>query len=447
MTRNVVTMNEVEETEEIEEFEEEEMEEIDVTDSEITSDVLEQPDVENVQEEVINIEANDPDAAAISVELDPMGEWTAPRNDLLREIGSYTGTGLSGRGAGARSSMVREGGGNAASEKAVAAALKWFAEHQYPDGSWNYDHTRGPCQGRCPNPGGLNSAPRGATAQALLPFLGAGQTHMEGNYKATVKNGLGFLVRSMKVSGGTGSLEEQGGSMYSHGLAAIVLCEAYAMTRDKGLLQPAQLSLNHISFAQDPVGGGWRYQPKQPGDTSVVGWQLMALKSGHMAYLQVNPNTVKGAMKFLDSVQANSGSQYGYTGPGSGPATTAIGLLCRMYLGWKHEHPALQEGVKYLSETGPSNSNMYYNYYATQVMRHNEGDEWKKWNEKMRDYLIQSQAKEGHATGSWHFGGGDHGSERGGRVYCTSMATMILEVYYRHMPIYRKQASQDDFPL
>jgi len=42
---------------------------------------------------------------------------------------------------------------------------------------------------------------------------------------------------------------------------------------------------------------------------------------------------------------------------------------------------------------------------------------------------------------------GDHGSERGGRLYCTSMATMILEVYYRHMPIYGKQAATEEFPL
>ena len=29
---------------------------------------------------------------------------------------------------------------------------------------------------------------------------------------------------------------------------------------------------------------------------------------------------------------------------------------------------------------------MYYNYYATQVMRHWEGEEWEKWNKVMRDY-------------------------------------------------------------
>ena len=219
------------------------------------------------------------------------------------------------------------------------------------------------------------------------------------------------------------------------------------MTRDRDLMAPAQAAINFIVYAQDPVGGGWRYSPRQAGDTSAVGWQLMALKSGHMAYLNVPPNTVAGAIKFLDSVQSESGAKYGYTSPGGGQATTAVGLLCRMYLGWKKDHPGLQRGVQYLSATGPSKGNMYFNYYATQVLRHNEGDEWKKWNEVMRDSLVASQGKNGHEKGSWMMKGGDHGTDVGGRLYCTSMATMILEVYYRHMPIYAKQASEDDFPL
>ena len=64
----------------------------------------------------------------------------------------------------------------------------------------------------------------------------------------------------------------------------------------------------------------------------------------------------------------------------------------------------------------------------------------------MRDQLIESQVKKGHESGSWYVAGDFH-SELGGRLYCTSMATMILEVYYRHLPIYRKQSTQDDFPL
>jgi len=297
----------------------------------------------------------------------------------------------------------------------------------------------------------------GATAMALLPFLGAGQTHQQGQYKQNVERGLYFLTSQMKIRNEAGmqagDLAQGRGSMYSHGLAAITLCEAYAMTHDRKLMTPAQASLNHIIYAQDPIGGGWRYNPRTPGDTSVVGWQLMALKSGHMAYLAVPPATIQGAIKFLDSAQADGGSRYGYTGPGQGQATTAVGLLCRMYLGWKHDNPALKRGVEYMSRLGPSKGNMYYNYYATQVLRQYCGDPgmdghemWEKWNTNMRDWLVSSQEKTGHAKGSWMMKG-DHGSERGGRIYCTSMATMVLEVYYRHMPIYGKAAAEDDFPL
>ena len=242
-----------------------------------------------------------------------------------------------------------------------------------------------------------------------------------------------------------GGLHEPGGRMYSHGLASIVLCEAYAMTWDKQLLAPAQASLNYIAYAQDPIGGGWRYEPKQKGDTSLFGWQMMALKSGDMAYLRVDPRTIAGAIKFLDSVQQDSGAKYGYTSPGTGQATTAIGLLCRMYLGWKHDHPALRRGVEYLDKLGPSDSNMYYNYYATQVMRHYDGEPWQRWNGRMRDWLVGQQAKDGHERGSWHIRGG-HAS-RGGRVYSTAMARMVLEVYYRSGPIYGTRAAEEEFPL
>jgi len=326
-----------------------------------------------------------------------------------------------------------------------AMALRWLAQHQLDDGGWSFDHRTGRCQGRCTDHGSLSKARVGATALALLPFLGAGHTHQKGKHKAVVNRGLAFLGRKMNAE--TGSLHESGGTMYSHGLAAIALCEAYAMTRDTRLHAAAQKSLDFISAAQDLTGGGWRYQFGQSGDTSAVGWQIMALKSGILSSLNVNPLTVKRAALFLDSVESESGAFYGYRSPGRGSATTAIGLLSRMHMGWPRDHAALVRGVKYLSTTGPSKTNMYYNYYATQVIRHYDGDGpiFKAWDKTMRGQLINSQAKNGHAAGSWYFGGADHGAGRGGRLYATAMAAMILEVYYRHQPLYQTQAVDEGF--
>jgi hypothetical protein len=90
---------------------------------------------------------------------------------------------------------------------------------------------------------------------------------------------------------------------------------------------------------------------------------------------------------------------------------------------------------------------MYYNYYATQVMRHTGGPQWEKWNKVMRDQLIKTQVAQGKPeAGSWYFNGG-HGSPKGGRLYNTSLSVLTLEVYYRHLPIYKKDAAEEDFPL
>ena len=439
-----------EDSEQIDEFEGEDFEPMDmeISTEEFTSDL----DSGATMSEVVTVEtAAQVATAPLMAELVDIGAQVAPTDTLLSLTGGGIGSGLDGRKGQNRGKLARERGASKGSEAAVAKALKWLYNHQLPDGSWSFDHRVGVCQGRCLNHGSpaMAKARIGATAMALLPFLGAGHTHKEGKYKGTVHKGLYFLTRSMRVETQrgmqVGNLWEEAGQMYSHGLASIALCEAYGMTKDPELMQPAQFSLNYIAFAQDSVGGGWRYSAGQPGDTSVVGWQLMALKSGHMAYLQVDPRTVQGAVKFLDFVQTDSGSRYGYSTPGAGDATSAIGLLCRMYLGWRKDHGALQRGIVLLSNAGPSSTNMYYNYYATQVMCHSGGELWKAWNVKMRDSLVNSQATAGHAEGSWFINGGHGGAA--GRLYSTSMATMILEVYYRHMPIYGKQSTQDDFEL
>ncbi len=431
--------------EEFEEFEEQPLEPQPDAPQEVASEAIlpDAPVVENVQ---VVSDTADIDAAAVSVEFTDFSTETAASSDLLASVGAIGGQagGLGGRtDPKMRSKLVQAGGGNAQSEAAVEAALKWIINHQLPDGSWNFDHSKCPsCGGNCSHPGKIQDR-GGATAMALLPMLGRGYTHKEGPYKKQFELGVSFLA-GLAVNS-QGKAYEKGGNLYSQGLAGIALSETYAMTQDKRLQGPAQLALNYIMAAQDPVGGGWRYAPKQPGDTSAVGWQLMALKSGHMAFLQVNPLTIKKAVGFLNRVQADDGAMYGYTDPGNGYGTSAVGLLCRMYLGWKKDNPSLQRGVMRLAKKGPG-TDLYYNYYATQILHHVEGDAWVAWNTKMRDMLVKSQQKAGHATGSWfeEFDKG-HGPEQGGRLYTTSMATMILEVYYRHLPLYGQQSVDEEF--
>ncbi len=347
---------------------------------------------------------------------------------------------LRGRGRAVRSGLALDDGGTPESENAVERGLRWILAHQRDDGSWNFDHHKSYCRGQCANPG-TEASTTAATAMALLPFLGAGYTHTQGEHQDPIKRGIYYLVQRTRLTPQGNDLQE--GTMYGQGLATIALCEAYAMTGDETLKDYAQGALDFICYAQDRKGGGWRYTPGEPGDTTVTGWQLMGLKSGQMARLSVPSPTIFMVDRFLDSVQSDSGAQYGYLDPRPRQTTTAIGLLCRMYTGWTREHIALQRGVEHLSGWGPSDDNMYYNYYATQVMHHWQGPLWEKWNEKMRDQLIATQAGAGHEAGSWHFSGGR--GDVGGRLYNTAAAVMTLEVYYRYMPLYEPRAVESGF--
>ena len=78
--------------------------------------------------------------------------------------------------------------------------------------------------------------------------------------------------------------------MYAQGLATIALCEGYGLSGDKALKEPAQKAIDFIVKAQDPDKGG-AYTPRQDSDTSVTGWQVMALKSGRYGWPRRCPIT------------------------------------------------------------------------------------------------------------------------------------------------------------
>ncbi|GEM_PF-386615 len=445
-----------EEGPEIDEFTiSEPMEEMEETEEEVTEEVVDTPEpIEDM--EPVDLETP-LEMVSVPISVVDMASAMAPVAESLQTLSSTSTSELGSRSsADVKKQMLRTYGGTDSSEAAVTKALKWLEKHQMPNGAWTFNHQMVCRDPACNRSGEHTDALNGATALALLPFLGAGQTQFTGEHKRTVERGLGFLIRNGKAKTMSGlpvmDYTEKGGSMYSHGLAAIALCEAYAMTEDPRLAGPAQGALNFIMYAQDPRGGGWRYAPKQAGDTSATGWQIMALKSGYMGHLTVQPAAIRGSSLFLDSVQSDNGSLYGYTAPVANPngphkACHAVGLLCRMYLGWNKEHPGIKKGVQHLSKIGVLKNDIYYNYYAAQVLRQHGGPEWEKFNTELRDWLVAEQSDDGPTKGSWAFANSGHGTQQGGRLYMTAMSTMILEVYYRHMPLYSDNAAEDEFPL
>ncbi len=390
----------------------------------------------------------------LGVSLSSLGDGPALMGAVGLEVGKGDGSkggsggageGFGGRGSGSREKMLASGGGTADTERAVGGGLNWLARHQNPDGSWGCGlkgfakHCKDPsCTKYLPKD--LKDAPAeyptAATAFGLLPYFAAGQTHESaGPYKGVINRGLTWMTRNQNQK--TGQMGT--GSMYEHGLATIAICEAYGLSKDRRLQPHAQAAIAFIEDAQNDTTGGWHYvaNPTTAGDTSVVGWQLMALKSGEMAGLRVNPQTLIKAKTYLKSVaKGKSGGQFSYMAEsGATPTMSAVGLLCNQYGGMKRTDPAMVEGQAYVMANLPgAEGNPYFFYYATQVMHNLPGPEWDTWNRHARRFLIKSQIKEGCAAGSWSSENKPHVM---GPVMMTSICALTLEVYYRYLPLYQ----------
>lgn len=340
----------------------------------------------------------------------------------------------------ARAAASAARGGSPASEAAVERGLQWLAAHQAVDGSWQFDLAGCRCDGACRDPGTIDSS-TASTAIALLPFLGAGNTHAGGPYQETVARGVYFLLSRMKATPRGGDLCE--GTMYGHGVAALVLAETLGMTKDEFLVQSVRDTVRFIETSQDLHGGGWRYLPGQAGDITVTAWQLAAVKSAALAGVETPSPTIEGVCRFLDRVQTQNGAAYGYRTPSAKPCTSAIGLLCRMYTGWGRDKEPLRRGLTNLAKPGPSPSAIYQNFYLSQALLQFDHPVWPRWNARNRDQIVQQQARFGHETGSWFFAEPD--TAPGGRLAHTALAVLTLEVYYRLLPIYGKEAVEGGF--
>ncbi|MBR2004593.1 MAG: terpene cyclase/mutase family protein [Thermoguttaceae bacterium] len=416
-------------------------------------------ETENIAEITEVSDYDDPTSAPLSLADDSLTS-DALAADVDSLLGSLTGDELSGRGAN-KAAALASGGGTEGSEKSVALALAWLAEHQNADGSWAFHHNC-PCShpGIQSERGEPTDSVAASTALGILPFLAAGHTPVEGKYKENVAAAINFLLTAGRnVENGFSFYDvhsaPSNGKMYAHGLATIALCECYAMLSPRAqkkyreLGYAAQAAIRFIENAQHPQDGGWRYTPGQEGDTSVVGWQMMALRSGYVGSLDVSPNVLDGALHFLrDEVGFEDGSRYYYMpGTGESGATDAIGLLCRLYLDWRPDNENLLKGVDRLVAVGPDFGNPYYNYYATQLAHHVGGSRWVRWNGAIRDKLIETQVLDGHERGSWYPENADSHCQTGGRLYATALNCLILEVYYRHLPIHQKIQSEPKFDV
>lgn len=396
-----------------------------------------QPRASDTAEQIVS------DEAVVALLKSGGGDGNSLRRSFLG------GGGLASRTPEGRIRYGERFGATAESEQAVENALRWLAEHQRADGSWSFDLSLSPCEGRCedgrPKSDDTPTPATAATGLALLAFLGAGYTPHSGPYQQTVSKGL-YYLRSAALETSHGYDWQQGGSMYGHGIAMMAMSEALGMTKlqgeyDSDLLHYVSEGARFTMIAQHP-NGSWGYVPGSPGDTTLTGWQVLSLIGAVKAGVPMHSETLSRAKSFLMSVREAPTYQFGYKTPKGERTTTAIGLALMMYLGQTPGYTPFDEQLDVLAEQGPTLTNVYHDYYATLALHHFRHREWEDWNRQLRDHLVKTQETSGHEAGSWHFS--DRWGNIGGRVYTTAMCTLILEVYYRFLPLYD---APPEFPL
>jgi len=326
----------------------------------------------------------------------------------------------------------RDLSGGIKARTAVDAALHWLAIHQDGDGGWDAVKYEGAV-----------SASLADTALACLAFMGAGHHPRRGEYRRNVVKGIQFLLKNQKPDG---RFLFKGENLYTHAICTIAVCEAFGRAHDDELASAAQKAIDYCVKAQND-DGGWRYQPRDGiSDVSVTAWFIQVLKTAKLGQIKFDNQVFSRAITYLDSLTDKGAAQestglvgytyqqdQSYTDNGH-PALTAAGMVIRQFNGLGQKNHLLIKGAEATRMTPPNwkgNKDFYYWYYATYAM-HNMGGEFRIWwNQRIRDTLLDNQARDGDNAGSWD-PKGDRWGKEAGRVYTTALGALCLEVYYRY---------------
>lgn len=335
-------------------------------------------------------------------------------------------------------------GGTAETEQAVQKALIWLANKQSNDGRWDPRLTGGGIERQDlgqDRRGAGSRADNGITGLALLAFLAAGHTHQSGEFQMNVARGLEFLLRTQNADGFLGGQSQNFERTYCHSMAMLALSEAYAMTGDRRLLAGLEAAVNYSVRNQNPIDGGWRYQPGESGDMSQFGWKVLALHSAQQAGVRAPDSTWSGMNRFLQLCTRGTYQGIGAYRPKEkeSPTMTAEALVCRFLLQREVAAATIDEASRYLLRHPPQGRaiNYYYWYYGTLALYHSGGESWQTWNRQLQAILLERQLAQGPDVGSWPAEGMWAGY--GGQVFSTAMATLCLEVYYRYLPVHELQ--------
>jgi hypothetical protein len=378
-----------------------------------------------------------------------------------------------------RVQQIKDLGISPKTEAAVENGLNWLMRHQNLDGGWNGATYHENCTSteHCGDEGGIRDRPLAYTGLALLAFQGAGYTHLDGPYRDVMQRGFEYLLANQDYDG---SHHEDGWTFsYEAAIVCQALCDGYGLTGDPWLGEAAQRMIDYLVKIQYP-GRTWRYHVRSSEtDTSVMSWVITACISARHAAIDIPEQIFVASEAWLDlACDPVPPNEYEYFVPDQfneknpyfidvsrdkqgkvrdfklktwyqpprlyTPAMSAIGVLMRIWFGWTRAHPFCIGGANQVVSqipgytTGLEKEYAFYAYtwyYGALATYQMGGRYWTRWREQCIADVIANQQLGGCRYGSWKSPPGDFvAGLTGGTVYCTSLAILTLETFYRYQP-------------
>lgn len=369
-------------------------------------------------------------------------------------------------------------GSSPESRASIARGLGWLSKTQENDGSWSLSPVQENSALPAADPLAADEAVA-ATALALLPFLAEGVTHKRSSnaatttnefaqYRKSVERGLDFLIRAQAITPVESGGGKNGNSM-GNTLKTLALAEAYGLSKDEKLKPYLKSAIKTLLSSQEGVRGGQQEQIESPAELMPTAWNVMALRNAQYARVPVLTKALDRAKNFVEDCRAEReiGQKAVYAHRPSGNATptaTAMGLFVGQILDCQKDEADLDAGCDYIMKNlppergekvgaGETLGDREYYFFATQVLRNREGDNFDLWNHLVRDHLVFLQETKTPFAGSWSplketpgQTPGETLAVRTSRIYATAISLLTLQVYHRYLPLYRpvKLRAEDD---
>ncbi|OHB76560.1 MAG: hypothetical protein A2Z34_09685 [Planctomycetes bacterium RBG_16_59_8] len=334
---------------------------------------------------------------------------------------------------------------------AVREGVRWLAAHQFPEGVWDNRRYVLLCRDAvCPGQGSANLS-TGVTALSLSALLHAyeldrGRTDVT-ELEDAIRRGLSWIMTVQDIDGCFAQTRDDR-SIYGHAIATAVMAKAFVLLDDVEYRRAAIRGARFLEMSRTP-DSGWGYAIRSSRcDTSVTGWAVQALLECRAAGIDIRPEALEGAKRWVERVTDTRYFDTAYDRAGRGQsflkntndrflpneAMTATGLSLRRGIGEEDAATAIREGTARLARDLPvwnargTSIDYYYWFHGTlaiNALSENDGLR-RRWNDAVTTILLTNQEKE-HAAcrkGSW--GAVDKWSPIGGRVYAVAMNLLTL---------------------